>query len=48
MRMRIFLCAFYSSEAELRTEDCTPTLGYTNYTQVLDEGFQNVFNDILK
>ena len=55
MRLRIFLCAVYSAEAGLllRTEDCTPTLGHTNYTQVLGERFltcklRNFFNEVLK
>ena len=55
MRMRIFLCAVYFAEAGLllRTEDCTPMLGRTNYTQVLDERFmtcklRNCFNEVLK
>jgi len=41
MRLRIFLCAVYSAQAGLllRAEDCTPTLGHTNYTQVLGERF---------
>ena len=36
MRLRIFLCSVYSAKAGLllRTEDRTPTLGHTNYTQV--------------
>ena len=55
MRLRIFLCAVYSAKAGLlvRTEDCTPTLGHTNYTQVLDERIltyklRNFFNEVLK
>ena len=55
MRLRIFLCAVYSAEAGLllRTEDCTRTLGRTNYTQVLDKRFlqcklRNFFNEVLK
>ena len=55
MRLQIFLCAVYSAEAGLllRTEDCTPTLGHTNYTQVLGERFltyklRNFFNEVLK
>ena len=55
MRLRIFLCAVYSAEAGLllRTEDCTPMLGHTKYTQVLGERFLtctlcNFFNEVLK
>jgi len=55
MRLQIFLCAVYSAEAGLllRTEDCMPTLGHTNYTQVLGERFLtcklcNFFNKVLK
>ena len=55
MRLRIVLCAVYSAEAGLllRTEDCTPMLGHTNYTQVLGKLFltcklRNFFNEVLK
>ena len=54
-RLRIFTCCFFSAEAGLllKTKDCTPTLGHTNYTQVLGERFltcklRNFFNEVLK
>ena len=51
----LLLCAVYSAEAGLllRTEDCMPNLGHTNYTQVLGEHFltcklRNFFNEVMK
>ena len=50
-----FLRAVFSAEAGLllTTKDCTPTLGHTNYTQMLGERFltcklYNLFNEVLK
>ena len=55
MRTGLYMCAVYSAEAclQLRTEDCMPTLGHTNYTQVLGERFitctlRNLFNEVMK
>jgi len=54
-RLRIFYVLFFSAEAGLllTTKDCTPTLGHTNYTQMLGERFltcklYNLFNEVLK